>query len=83
METENITLTEVKNTEISSYDILFYLVIFVIIVCGLLYIYGKSNVYITDKVKEGVSWVEEKTQDLYYTFLFNHKVQGNTIKVSL
>ena len=83
METENITLTEVKNTEISSYDILFYLVIFAIIVCGLLYIYGKSNVYITDKVKEGVSWVEEKTQDLYYTFLFNHKVQGNTIKVSL
>lgn len=83
METENITLTEFKNTEISSYDILFYLVIFAIIVCGLLYIYGKSNVYITDKVKEGVSWVEEKTQDLYYTFLFNHKVQGNTIKVSL
>jgi hypothetical protein len=49
----------------------------------LLYIYGKSNVYITDKIKEGVSWVEEKTQDLYYTILFNNKVQGNTIKLSL
>ena len=83
MENENITLTEVQHNGISTYDVLFYLVIFAIIVCGLLYIYGKSNVYITDKIKDAVSWVEEKTQDLYYTFLFNHKVQGNTIKVSL
>ena len=50
---------------------------------GLLYIYGKSGIYITDKIKDIVSWLEEKTQDLYYNFLFNHKVQGNTIKVSL
>jgi tetrahydromethanopterin S-methyltransferase subunit D len=83
METENITLAEVENTEISGYDILFYLLITLIIVGWLLYIYGKSNVYVSDKVKEGVSWVEEKTQDLYYSILFNNKVQGNTIKISL
>jgi hypothetical protein len=50
---------------------------------GLLYIYGKSGIYVTDKIKDAVSWVEEKTQDLYYTILFNNKVQGNTIKISL
>jgi hypothetical protein len=83
MENENITLTEVQHNGISTYDVLFYLVIFAIIVCGLLYIYGKSGIYVTDKIKDAVSWVEEKTQDLYYSFLFNHKVQGNTIKVSL
>jgi tetrahydromethanopterin S-methyltransferase subunit D len=83
METENITLAEVENKAISFYDVLFYLLITLIIVGWLLYIYGKSNVYVSDKVKEGVSWVEEKTQDLYYSILFNNKVQGNTIKVSL
>ena len=83
METENITLAEVENTDISGYDILFYLLIFLIIVGGLLYIYGKSNIYITDKIKDVVSWVEKKTEYLYYRFLFNNKVQGNTIKVSL
>jgi hypothetical protein len=83
MENENITFVEFENTETSIYDVLFYVLIALIIVGWLLYIYGKSNVYITDKIKDAVSWVEEKTQDLYYSFLFNHKVQGNTIKVSL
>jgi hypothetical protein len=83
MENENITLTELQHNGVSIYDILFYLVIFLIIAGGLLYIYGKSNIYITDKVKETVSWVEEKTHDFYYTILFNNKVQGNTIKLSL
>jgi len=83
MENENITLTELQHNGVSIYDVLFYLVIFAIIVGGLLYIYGKSGIYVTDKIKDAVSWVEEKTQDLYYTILFNHKVQGNTIKVSL
>ena len=83
MENETSTVIEVENTAISIYDILFYVMIFLIIVGGLLYIYGKSNIYITDKVKETVSWVEEKTHDFYYTILFNHKVQGNTIKLSL
>lgn len=77
------TIEIVENDAITIYDVLFYLLIATIIVGWLLYIYGKSNVYITDKVKECVSWVEEKTQDLYYTFLFNNKVQGNTIKVTL
>ena len=83
MVTENITFVELENKAISFYDVLFYLLIALIIVGWLLYIYGKSNVYVSDKVKEGVSWVEEKTQDLYYTILFNNKVQGNTIKLSL
>ena len=83
MVNENITLTEIQPTGTSIYDVLFYLVIFAIVMGGLLYIYGKSGIYITDKIKDIVSWVEEKTQDLYYSFLFNHKVQGNTIKVSL
>jgi cytochrome b561 len=73
----------VENTDTSLYHVLFYILIVLIVVGWLLYIYGKSNVYITDKIKEGVSWVEEKTQDLYYTILFNNKVQGNTIKLSL
>jgi len=77
------TVEIVENADISIYDVLFYVLIAFIIVGWLLYIYGKSNVYITDKIKEGVSWVEEKTQDLYYTILFNNKVQGNTIKLSL
>jgi hypothetical protein len=83
METENITFVELENKAISFYDVLFYLLIALIIVGWLLYIYGKSNVYVSDKVKEGVSWVEEKTQDLYYSILFNNKVQGNAIKISL
>lgn len=81
MENENITFIE--NTAISFYDILFYIFVALIIVGGLLYMYGKSNVYITDKIKETVSWVEQKIQDAYYTILFNNKVQGNTIKISL
>uniref|UniRef100_A0A6C0HBJ8 Uncharacterized protein n=1 Tax=viral metagenome TaxID=1070528 RepID=A0A6C0HBJ8_9ZZZZ len=81
MENENITFVE--NTAISFYDVLFYVFVALIIVGGLLYMYGKSNVYITDKIKETVSWVEQKIQDVYYTILFNNKVQGNTIKISL
>jgi hypothetical protein len=81
MENENITFIE--NTAISFYDVLFYVFVALMIVGGLLYMYGKSNVYITDKIKETVSWVEQKIQDVYYTILFNNKVQGNTIKISL
>jgi hypothetical protein len=81
MENENITFVE--NTAISFYDVLFYVFVALMIVGGLLYMYGKSNVYITDKIKETVSWVEQKIQDVYYTILFNNKVQGNTIKISL
>jgi cytochrome b561 len=73
----------VENTDTSLYHVLFYILIVLIVVGWLLYIYGKSNVYITDKIKEGVSWVEEKTQDLYYKILFNNKVQGNAIKLTL
>jgi NhaP-type Na+/H+ and K+/H+ antiporter len=83
MENENITFVEVENTTTSISDVLFYVLISLIIVGWLLYIYGKSNGYITDKIKETVSWVEQKIQDAYYTILFNNKVQGNTIKISL